>query len=710
MTTRNEFFNNQPSSPQKVEPVLDENYIPEEPEWIKNRQFLSHDFLKQTIKSNVTFTDLKSLPAKVQEYILIEELLNVLVGYEGKYIQCVPIDESEDETMFEKNSIPTENTLFKFKLNCEIDSSVGDLVNRILPLCDKHAVVCSFIEKRSSYQYGVVCHAFCSALRVLEKEYMLYINQIDVLFKKEQLSLQKLYYHLQNGAWKTMEILERLTNEIVSSNAQGGALLNAIHKVSTSITIDDRTQKLFNFILGKSCVPYFEMIEQWIFKGIIVDTYNEFLIEEDQNLKKENLTEDFNSSYWDLKYTIKRECPFFLTKVSDKMLTCGKYLNVLRECGQKIERKSIEKFNYVDGKALSIIEDAHQFASETLLKYMLQDMKLLEKLRSMKHYFLFDHGDFFVHFMDTAEQELSKKSTEVSLSKLQSAIEFAAKICSIIENEGVDGLSCSLKSLNLADFLNRIKQLSTSNRLESPIIEKEQNVIEGYEAFCLEQKVEWPITLLITKKNLTKFQILFRQLFCFKYAERCLFSAWVNHKFIKDLNLGSTFSAFYALRHKMIHFIQNFLSYALVEVVERNFIEFEKKAKQAKNLDEVMKLHDQFLDSSLNGILVSSSEPFKCLTKLLSCCILFSRYMNQFSLSLEDGIMVDQENINYTDSLEKRRDRINQASELAKQYGQDESYKRSISKFTTTFDTTLTQLKAYTTHIFSLSFDSNANL
>lgn len=39
---------------------------------------------------------------------------------------------------------------------------------------------------------------------------------------------------------------------------------------------------------------------------------------------------------------------------------------------------------------------------------------LIQKLNSIKNYFFLQQGDFFVHFLDAAEEELEKSSREVS--------------------------------------------------------------------------------------------------------------------------------------------------------------------------------------------------------------------------------------------------------------------------------------------------------
>src|SRR3546814_9580067 len=50
-----------------------------------------------------------------------------------------------------------------------------------------------------------------------------------------------------------------------------------------------------------------------------------------------------------------------------------------------------------------MIQRAHEFASRALLDLLIHKHDLFGRLRSLKHFFLLDQGDFFVQFMDTAE-------------------------------------------------------------------------------------------------------------------------------------------------------------------------------------------------------------------------------------------------------------------------------------------------------------------
>lgn len=47
--------------------------------------------------------------------------------------------------------------------------------------------------------------------------------------------------------------------------------------------------------------------------------------------------------------------------------------------------------------------------------------------RSIKHYFLMDKGDFFVHFMDLTEEELKKPVDDIIPPRLEALLELALR-------------------------------------------------------------------------------------------------------------------------------------------------------------------------------------------------------------------------------------------------------------------------------------------
>lgn len=52
---------------------------------------------------------------------------------------------------------------------------------------------------------------------------------------------------------------------------------------------------------------------------------------------QESLTWDYDAKYWNQRYSLKDGVPSFLSNISGKILTTGKYLNVMRECGHNVQ-------------------------------------------------------------------------------------------------------------------------------------------------------------------------------------------------------------------------------------------------------------------------------------------------------------------------------------------------------------------------------------
>ncbi|XP_012590271.1 PREDICTED: disintegrin and metalloproteinase domain-containing protein 8 [Condylura cristata] len=105
----------------------------------------------------------------------------------------------------------------------------------------------------------------------------------------------------------------------------------------------------------------------------------------------------------------------------------GKYLNVVRECGRDVTCPAAAEIVYTlkERAYVEQIERAFSYASKVLLDFLLQEQELLAHLRSIKRYFLMDQGDFFVHFMDLAEEELRKPVDDIAPSRLEALLELA---------------------------------------------------------------------------------------------------------------------------------------------------------------------------------------------------------------------------------------------------------------------------------------------
>ena len=91
--------------------------------------------------------------------------------------------------------------------------------------------------------------------------------------------------------------------------------------------------------------------------------------------------------------------------------------------------------------------------------------------------------------------------------------------------------------------------------------------LKGIESVTLDYKASWPISLLLSRRAITKYQLLSRLLFFSKHVELRVLSVWSEHQRTKSLNIRAGFGPSYCLRQRMLHFLQNFVYYVTLEVI-----------------------------------------------------------------------------------------------------------------------------------------------
>ncbi|XP_047134835.2 gamma-tubulin complex component 2 [Hydra vulgaris] len=598
--------------------------LPVLPNWAFERPFLTNNFV-EVYRSNYNEPlAIGTLPVKAQQVMLIEDLLFLFMGIEGKYITI------KDEV--EKKRITT------FVIDKTLDTSLQEIINRILPICTNYSKVCQFIEEGSRFEKGLVSHGLCSAMRSLLKDYFIFVAQLEKQFRSGLLTLQKLWFYIQ-PSMKTLDILSNISVTIEKGSCRGASILTVLHEKTEAFTGDPKGRDLCLYLTQAACVAYFEIMQRWIYEGIIKDPYGEFLVAEHESVHKERVAEDFNDQYWEQHYTIERErIPKFLERVAEKILRTGKYLNVIRQCGLSINCPHAREIVYClrERDYVEHIEKAYDYASYTLLDMLMTEKKLLQRLQSIKHYFLLDQGDFFVGFMDLAEDELKKKMDDIVPTRLEALLELAVRTSTANSDPFKDDLKCDLLPYDLISQLFRILSVTSDKNVPNYKDTVEQQ-ISGLEAFTLDYEVKWPLSLILSKKALTKYQMLFRHLFYAKHVERLLCNLWSSSKATKKNKFynRSWYSVAFALRQRMIHFVQNFEYYMMFEVIEPNWHILEINLRSVVNIDGVLEFHNDFLDRCLKDCMLTSPELLKIVSKLMSVCVTFSNSIIRFDSNLD---------------------------------------------------------------------------
>ena len=364
------------------------------------------------------------------------------------------------------------------------------------------------------------------------------------------------------------------------------------------------------------------------------------------------------------------------------------------------------------------IENAHEWSSKRLLELFFKEERLMERLKSIKHYFFLDLGDFFIHFFDGADDYLEQLTKEVSNDKLKSLLELAIRTSTANHDPFKDDLSCELNSYSLIEQIFVMQNIrgalgsnayATDARTDkdgrpamSTVPVSGMNSVQNYkcvDSFTLDYKVKWPLTLIISRRAITKYQLIFRHLFFCKYVERHLGNTWLLHQSTKELDLDGCFRNSFNLRHRMHHFCKNYVYYIVVEVLDPNYHKFKQNLDKVKTVDEILELHNTFLDECLKECLLTDQNLLKILIKIFNCCFFLSRIIHKYTNSIqeEDAVMMTKGMVfedakSGSDPYSVYRKRRVQAESIAtKRTITDKSYKNMIDKFTNTFDTHLKQ-------------------
>lgn len=240
------------------------------------------------------------------------------------------------------------------------------------------------------------------------------------------------------------------------------------------------------------------------------------------------------------------------------------------------------------------------------------------------------------------------------MTRIQTLLQQAVSTSTLASDPNKDSLTCGMASSNLIQHLHLIQSagtgitsgaesgstssgslsgveiISSASAGDSASTGSDQG-LKGIEAFTLDYKVSWPISLVLSKRAMAKYQLLSRLLYFSKHVECRVLSCWIDHQSTKELNIAQGAQKAFLLRQRMIHFIQNFVYYMGIEVIAPRSHEMHQGMQAAVDTDEVLGLHERFLDTCLKECLLASHDQLRNLTKIMTTCLLFADHMTHFS-------------------------------------------------------------------------------
>ena len=198
-----------------------------------------------------TTIQIGSLPREMQELVVVDDLLSVLIGIEGKYITILPTvgggvgngNHGGAGAAHERGNLGEVSDASGFECDAGMDASLAELVGRVLPVCAAYSTIACFTDGRTGYAQGSVRQALCAAMRALLKEYLIVVAQLETQYLRGNMSVQKLLLYVQ-PCMRTMTVLAEIAQDIHRGQLSGGSLLSYVHEKAMSSIGDIRTQEL----------------------------------------------------------------------------------------------------------------------------------------------------------------------------------------------------------------------------------------------------------------------------------------------------------------------------------------------------------------------------------------------------------------------------------------------------------------------------------
>jgi gamma-tubulin complex component 2 len=618
---------------------------------------------------------LQELSLENQEAAILEDLLFVFMGYEGQYIRFAP----GYNPSVEKDRLGGPS----FKLLPGLDPSLRDLTTTMLKMATHYGAIEAFVEVQSREEFGAVNHALCAAIRKLLQDYLVLIAQLETQFlTNPTFTLHVLHLHTLPTSHMMFQLYS-LAHEILKRNSlleedledsegdfddieniletlreggdlgpgnipgkkicKGGSVLGLITKRLEAMSGDPAARTLLNCLLRDSSRPYMMMLNEWLHHGSIKDPHAEFLVKEQKSIRRERLEEDYTDEYWERRYTIRdNDVPPQLEGVKDKVLLAGKYLNVVRECGGVDVSKAVKDVprSFDDNRFLDNVNSAYAYANESLMKLLLTTHALPARLRSLKHYFFLDQSDFFSYFLELGTSELRKSVKAVNTSKLQSLLDLVLRQPGSVaaQDPFKEDIKVEMNEISLTNSLTRVVNISGIEQGETlqtpasqPTSDSDKGAV-GFTSLQLDYSVPFPVSLVISRKTVWRYQALFRYLLSLRYLEQQLVVSWQTHNRATSWTHKSSMSGVemwkrraWTLRARMLVFVQQLLYFCTAEVIEPNWQALmarlstredskDDTASVTRTVDELMQDHVDFLDTCLKECMLTNSNLLRVCT------------------------------------------------------------------------------------------------
>ncbi|XP_061482956.1 gamma-tubulin complex component 5 isoform X2 [Rhineura floridana] len=260
-----------------------------------------------------------------------------------------------------------------------------------------------------------------------------------------------------------------------------------------------------------------------------------------------------------------------------------------------------------------------------LMKTLKKDYRLVEYLQAMRNFFLLEAGDTMYDFYTSIFDKIREKDTWQSEPFLNVQLQEAV------------GQRYPEDSLRLSILYENID------------IAKKKLPVHTLDGLILSYKVPWPVDIVISVECQKIYNQVFLLLLQIKWAKYSL-DVLRFHELVraaeKSQNKGGPvleqepFSHFgsqlepikqqthqmFLLRMKLMHFVNSLHNYIMTRILHSTGLEFQHQVEEAKDLDQLIKIHYRYLSTIHDRCLLREKVTFvkEAIMKVLNLVLMFA--------------------------------------------------------------------------------------
>ncbi|XP_078002437.1 gamma-tubulin complex component 5 isoform X2 [Phascolarctos cinereus] len=476
------------------------------------------------------------------------------------------------------------------------------------------------------------------------------------------------------------------TRNVVRASHLLNTLYKAILEYDNVGEASEQTVSLLFSLWVETVRPYLQTVDEWIVHGKLFDPAKEFIIQRNKNVpvnhrdfwyatytlysvsekteNEEKMSDNASASSGSDQAPSSRQHTMvsFLKPVLKHIIMAGKSMQLLKnlQCSDSspyqaasrdAERKSLytlflesvqSRLRHGEDSWSDVITE-EQATKESLIKMQsiaerhleLDDVhdpllainfaRLVEYLQAMRNFFLLEAGDTMYDFYTSIFDKIREKETWQNVSFLNVQLQEAV---GQRYTEDSSRLSISFENVD-----------PTKKKL--PV-----HILDG---LTLSYKVPWPVDIVISLECQKIYNQVFLLLLQIKWAKYSLdvlrFDELVSTAEKPPIKEGLLFEQdsvaqfgpqkepvkqqihrMFLLRVKLMHFVNSLHNYIMTRILHSTGLEFQHQVEEAKDLDQLIKIHYRYLSTIHDRCLLREKVSFvkEAIMKVLNLVLMFA--------------------------------------------------------------------------------------